>query len=102
MAPETIDETLVEQTLAEATADEPSAYVICEHCGRKFGAITFRHLRNIHGYEGEHPILEYKARFGLRYAFSDEARVKVSDAKDMFWEERGQHWTKERVLAEIR
>jgi hypothetical protein len=97
MAPETVDE-----TLAHATADEPSAYVICEHCGRKFAAITVLHLRNIHGYEGEHPILEYKARFGLRYACSDESRGKISDAKDMFWAERGQHWTEERLLAEIR
>jgi hypothetical protein len=27
---------------------QPSDHITCEHCGEDFGAITFRHLRNIH------------------------------------------------------
>jgi hypothetical protein len=87
--------------MASKTAAEPSAYVTCEHCGKKFRAITFLHLRNIHGYQSEHPILEYKAQFELRHAMSDESREKISEAKEVFWSERGQHWTSEAVLTEI-
>ena len=63
-------------------------FVVCEHCGRRFGAITVRHLRNLHGYEGEHPIADYKARFGLETATSRAARDKLTDTKIDFWKQR--------------
>jgi hypothetical protein len=81
---------------------QPSAYVTCRHCGKQFGAITVRHLRRIHGYEDDHPIMTYKAEFGLRFAISAGSRKKISEAKESFWEERGQHWTADDVLAEVR
>jgi hypothetical protein len=81
---------------------EPSAYVTCQHCGKKYRAITAFHLRKIHGYEDDHPILEYKAEFGLQFAISADSRKKISEAKESFWEDRGQHWTPEDVVAEIR
>lgn len=81
---------------------EPAGYVICQHCGKKFRAITALHLRNIHGYEDEHPILEYKAQFGLRFSVCQDSRKKISEAMESFWEDRGQHWTDEDVLDAIR
>ncbi len=81
---------------------QPSAYVTCRHCGKKYRAITCFHLRNIHGYEGEHPILDYKSEFGLRFAISRDSRKKISAAKESYWDGLGQHWTPEDVLDEIR
>ncbi len=85
-----------------AKVHRPSAYVTCQHCGRKYRAITFLHLRNLHGYEGEHPINGYKSEFGLRFAVSRNSRKKLSEAKESYWDGLGQHWTPEDVLAEIR
>mgnify|MGYP000145867590 CR=1 FL=1 len=31
-----------------------------------------------------------------------DSRTKISEAKEEFWEELGQHWTREDVVAEIR
>jgi hypothetical protein len=76
--------------------------VVCEHCGRRLGAITVRHLRRWHGYDGDHPINDYKAQFGLATASSREARDKIKVAKNDYWARRGQHWTRAKVLAEIR
>ncbi len=81
---------------------ELSAFVVCQHCGKKYRAITAPHLRNIHGYEDEHPIVQYKSEFGLRFAISRDSRQKISEAKESFWDERGQHWKREDVLDEIR
>jgi hypothetical protein len=80
---------------------QPAAYVTCQHCGRKFRAITVFHLRKIHGYEDDHPVLEYKSEFNLSFAMSPNSRKKISEAKEDFWEERGQHWTPEDVVTEI-
>jgi len=80
----------------------PTDHVTCKHCHQDFGAITVLHLRNIHGYEGDHPINDYKARFRLESALSAEARKKISATKEDFWARRGQHWTPETLLAAIR
>jgi hypothetical protein len=79
-----------------------STSVTCKHCGKSFRAITVRHLRNIHGYEGDHPIMDYKRRFGLDSTMCGEVRSRISETKDEFWARKGQHWTPEKVLAEIR
>jgi len=81
---------------------QPVDFVTCRHCQKRFRAITFLHLRNIHGYEGDHPILDYKAEFDLDYAICRRSRQKISTAKEAYWDERGQHWTRADVLAEIR
>ena len=75
--------------------------VKCQHCQRRFRAITWRHLTLIHGYDPEHPIEEYKRRFGLRIAISDEVRKRISEKKEEFWDGKGQHWTNEQILSEI-
>jgi hypothetical protein len=78
-----------------------SDHVICKHCRRDFGAITVLHLRNIHGYDGDHPINDYKQEFRLQSATCGEARKKISEAKETFWARRGQHWTRGTLIAEI-
>jgi hypothetical protein len=76
--------------------------VTCKLCGKELKAITFTHLRNIHGYDGDHPILDYKERFGLRVAMCPETRGKISQAKDVFWARKGLHWTPQKLVAELR
>ncbi len=84
------------------TEHEDYEFVTCQHCGQPFKAITVRHLRNIHGYTGEHPIREYKQRFGLTSASSPDVRGRLSEHKIEFWDVRKQHWTPEKILGAIR
>ncbi|MBM4069904.1 MAG: hypothetical protein FJ271_13270 [Planctomycetes bacterium] len=77
-------------------------YVTCKHCRRDFRAITVWHLRRIHEYDGDHPIEDYKRLFRLQTASCREVRKKISEAKEIFWARRGQHWTPARLIAEIR
>jgi hypothetical protein len=81
---------------------QPSDHVTCKHCMKDYRAITVFHLRNIHGYEGDHPVNDYKREFGLQWASCGESRKKKSEAKGDFWAKRGQHWTRDTLLAEIR
>src|SRR5262245_46979643 len=81
---------------------QPSDSVTCKHCRRQYGAITYRHLRNIHDYDDEHPILEYKRRFHVQFALCPDGRRKLSKTKVDFWAKRGQHWTPRKVIGEIR
>src|SRR5262249_9416539 len=81
---------------------QPADCVTCKHCGQEFRAITYRHLRNIHGYDGDHPINDYKRRFRLHTTMCRDSRNKLSALKETYWARRGQHWTEATVLAEIR
>ncbi len=80
---------------------QPSDYVTCKHCLKDFRAVTVSHLRNVHGYKGDHPIEGYKRKFGLQSAACREVRKKISEAKGAFWAKRGHHWTRARIRAEI-
>lgn len=80
---------------------EPADHVTCRHCRSEFRAITGSHLRNRHGYAGDHPIDDYKREFGLKTASCRATRQKISAAKDTFWAKRGQNWTRATLLAEI-
>ncbi|MBI3861038.1 MAG: hypothetical protein HY290_04000 [Planctomycetia bacterium] len=77
-------------------------FVVCQHCGRTYGAITVTHLRSPHGYTSEHPVAEYKQRFGLESATSADVRGKLKEQRIDFWIARKQHWTRDRILAAIR
>lgn len=50
-------------------------YIICRLCRRPFKAINYFHLRWKHHLDPEHPIEEYKAKFGLRVAISRESML---------------------------
>src|SRR4029434_7937181 len=80
----------------------PVDSVTCKHCGQEFRAIAWLHLRRIHGYKGPHPIEKYKHRFRLQKAFSQASRRKMSESREIFWARRGQHWTRAKLIAEIR
>jgi hypothetical protein len=81
---------------------QPVDYITCKHCRKDFRAITFLHLRNIHGYDGDHPINDYKRKFRLQTATCLDSRKKISAAKDYFWARQGRHWTRAKLLDEIR
>jgi len=76
--------------------------VECKHCHKKFLAITVTHLRKSHGYRGDHPVLKYKRRFGLQHSVCGKTREKFSERMEDHWEKLGQHWTRPRLIAEIR
>jgi hypothetical protein len=78
------------------------AFITCKHCGKDFRGINAIHLYAKHGYTGEHPVNDYKARFGLQHAECADSRKKIGVAKDQFWARRGQHWTPKSLIAEIR
>jgi len=82
--------------------DLPADPVVCRHCGKEFRAIMFLHLRWKHHYRGDHPVLSYKRRFGLAIAMCDVSREKIRAARNEFWEERGQRWTRKRVITAIK
>lgn len=80
----------------------PSDHIVCQHCGKEFRAIRVSHLRRKHGYENDHPVIEYKQRFDIPVAACGETRRLIRKARIDFWEDRDQHWTRKRVIAEIR
>jgi hypothetical protein len=80
---------------------QPADYVSCKLCRKDFRAISVFHLRNIHGYDGEHPVNDYKRRFRLQSATCLESRKLIGVAKEDFWGRRGQHWTRATLLGEI-
>lgn len=83
-------------------ASPPRDSVTCRHCKRDYRAITVLHLRRIHGYEGDHPVLAYKRKFRLETAMCSESREKIGEAKDAYWERQGRHRVRRKVLAAIR
>lgn len=83
------------------TAAIPHA-VTCRHCRKEFRAITAPHLRKAHDYRGEHPVRDYKRRFNLKHAECAEVGQLRSESADQSWEKRGRHWTRKRLIAEIR
>lgn len=62
-----------------AERSQPSDYMTCRHCRKDFRAITVRHLRNIHGYDDDHPINEYKRKFHLHSAMCLKVRKRISE-----------------------
>jgi hypothetical protein len=71
-------------------------------CGKRFRAITHWHLWSRHGFEGDHPIEDYKQEFALKTATCGEMRKKRSETRVSYWDQRGQHWTSDMVLDAIR
>jgi len=77
-------------------------FVICKLCGRTFRAVSWSHLHYAHGKSGSHPIREYKRHFRLRHAYSPATRKLLGDYSIERARKRGRHWTRERIVAEIR
>src|SRR5262249_16348474 len=49
-----------------------------------------------------HPVVGYKKQFHLPIAMCGESRRRISEAQGAVWQKKGKHWTRDRVLAEIR
>src|SRR5260221_3623471 len=84
-----------------AKKDNERYSVVCRHCGKGYKAISASHLQRKHGYQGEHPILDYKKRFGLDWAFSGETLAAMRANSKARHEEWLAKWPSERVLAVI-
>ncbi len=76
--------------------------IVCRLCHKVFRAITIWHLWRIHDFEGEHPVQEYKRRYGLRVAVCQELSAKQRRLRTAHHEARGHHWTNARIYAELR
>ncbi len=87
---------------AHRHADAGSDRIVCLLCGKSFRAITHLHLWSVHGLEGEHPVRDYKARFGLRFACCDEVRELIRTSKVDRDRRSGHHWSEARIRDEIR
>ncbi|MGE0229767.1 MAG: hypothetical protein AB7U23_14780 [Dehalococcoidia bacterium] len=76
--------------------------VVCLLCGEEYRAIRASHLVAKHGFEWHRAVEEYKARFGLRVAASEETCEAGRQSVTGYWKARGQHWTKARLRRELR
>lgn len=61
--------------LKRKKAGEGVDFISCRLCRRPFKAITYFHLSRKHHLDSEHPIEEYKSRFGLRVAISLDSKL---------------------------
>jgi hypothetical protein len=87
---------------AHSHTDAGPDQIVCLLCGETFRAITYLHLRLIHGMEGPHPIRAYKRRFVLDYAVCDDSRDLIRKAKVARDRRQGRHWSQARITREIR
>lgn len=83
---------------AEAGPDR----VVCLLCGKLFRAIRVTHLWARHGFEGNHPVRDYKARFGLRVAASRASCRRSRLVRVGVLKRTGTYWPRKRVLGELR
>lgn len=60
-------------------ADDPAS-VECLICGKRFRAITQTHLRRAHDFEGDNPVRDYLAQFGLMTAVCEKTRELMAEA----------------------
>jgi hypothetical protein len=83
-------------------ARDPDSFVVCRLCWKRFRAINCFHLRSIHKFKGDHPVLDYKAEFDLTHSMCRDTRKQMSEAKEDYWDIRGLHLSPDEVLSEIR
>ncbi|MEZ6009257.1 MAG: hypothetical protein R3F05_16040 [Planctomycetota bacterium] len=76
--------------------------IVCLLCGETYRAITYLHLVRVHGFEGAHPIRDYKARFGLDLAVCEGTRQLAKDTQVRRHKRDGAYWSEARILREIR
>ncbi len=76
-------------------------YVTCRHCRIQYKVIGWAHLVRAHGYDPEHPIQEYKNRFGVTRAISIDTLRRRKASLSVHFERQGRRWTRGRVKQEI-
>ena len=83
-------------------ADAGPDQVICLLCGHAYRAVRVLHLRRRHGFEGDHPVEDYKLRFGLRVAACRDTCRTLARHRIERAEREGRHWTRARIRKELR
>ncbi len=76
--------------------------IVCLLCGRDFRAINSFHLRAAHGFQGAHPVEDYKAQFGLRVASCQEFCDRAREVQIDYHTREGRHLERDDVLDRIR
>jgi hypothetical protein len=74
----------------------------CRLCGKAFQAIAWKHLQRKHQFDGPTAVEDYKRRFGLSRVRTLALERKRLRSYIAFLEAHGNHWTKERVLQQLR
>lgn len=87
---------------AAARANDGPDAVRCLLCKKRFRSISATHLWACHGYESEHPVDDYKERFGLRVAASHATCRRCRSTRVATLKRLGQFWPRARVLDELR
>jgi len=90
------------QLRKEARASVSQDEIVCQLCHQVYRAIRVSHLRAAHDYQGEHPVEDYKAKFGLRVAASVEVCRTLCDLRTERARREGVHYTRKQVLWELR
>jgi hypothetical protein len=83
-------------------ADAGPDQVICLLCGDAYRAVGVTHLRARHGFEGPHPVEDYKVEFGLRVAACRDVCRTLAERRIERAVRDGRHWTRARILRELR
>ncbi|MGE3755942.1 MAG: hypothetical protein AB7I45_17485 [Planctomycetota bacterium] len=76
--------------------------IVCLLCGETYRAINYWHLKRIHGFEGEHPVQDYKEMYGLRVAACQDVCDRQREVQVERHKKAGRHWSKARIMREIR
>jgi molybdenum-dependent DNA-binding transcriptional regulator ModE len=84
------------------TSGEGTEHVTCRLCRWTFRTISASHLVRKHGFDPEHPIEEYKARFRVRRWRCSRTQAKLTRSIHAHLERVGRRWTRQRVIRELR
>lgn len=87
---------------AHSHTDAGPDRIVCLLCGRTYRAVNYWHLMRIHGFDGEHPVHDYKKMFGLRVAACQEMCERAREVQVERHEKAGRHWTTARIVRTIR
>lgn len=76
--------------------------IVCLLCGETYRVVSYWHLKRIHGFEGDHPVHDYKEMFGLRVAACEEFCDRSREVQIEYHTREGRHLTRSQVLKRIR
>lgn len=83
--------------LKRRKSGEGVEYISCRLCRRSFRAVNASHLVHAHGFDWEHPVLEYKSEHGLSIAISFESRELLRDRRIAWLEGQGRRLERKAV-----
>ena len=77
-------------------------YVTCRLCRRRFRVIAWNHLVCIHGWDIKDPVRKYQELFKARLRECRDTKRMRRQGRRRYIRRIGRHWTRERVIGEIR